>query len=482
MIQSISVINEYGDSLTIDMDRPQDSGFQILNIDGLTPVKASINSTPFSDMDGTMFNSAQMGERNIVLTLGFLENPDIETTRQLTYKYFPIKRPVLFFVETDNRSVCIQGYVESNTPVIFSAEQSSQISLVCTDPYFYSTVGDGTSVTVFSGVTPEFTFPFSAEIPRNNIISDAACTDVSKWSVWTGVGGVSTELTNGSSPFYGNTFLRETFTTVPSSGGGFTSGSTSNNPVVASTTYTVSAYIRPSVSLNVAAQVQWYNSGTPTSGGTGATTPCPANVWTRVSMTVTCPVGSNQAQWRWYIVGAGITAINQTLDINAAMCEVGTTLNPFYVGTYHSIEFGQFSVTNTMAVPYDGDGDVGVVFHLYVLYRGTASQNITIWNTQTLETMVINLARLNAPPFNTQVGLGDEIVVSTVKGNKFVKLIRNGVETNILSTWTKGNTWHRLHKGTNVFAYSYSNSGFISPQTTDGIQFTIENQTVYEGV
>jgi hypothetical protein len=77
---------------------------------------------------------------------------------------------------------------------------------------------------------------------------------------------------------------------------------------------------------------QWYNSGTATTSGTGSTVSCPAGVWTRLPATATCPTGSNQVQWRWYIVGAGITTIGQTLDVDGGLWETGSTLGDYFDG------------------------------------------------------------------------------------------------------------------------------------------------------
>lgn len=163
MIHSVTVINHLGESLTLELMFPEKSGFVIRDINGLGPSKATINSTPIATGDGSMYNSARVSSRNIVLSLGFLFKPDIETVRQLSYKYFPIKKKVQLIFKTDNRLCSTYGYVESNTPDIFSSDSGTQISINCPDAYFYSLGDDGTTVTVFSGVEPNFSFPFSNE-------------------------------------------------------------------------------------------------------------------------------------------------------------------------------------------------------------------------------------------------------------------------------------------------------------------------------
>lgn len=167
MIKSMSVTNYLGESIEIPLGNPYETGFAITEIDGLGPGKSDISVTELTSRDGSIFNSSRVGTRNIVLTIRFIETPDIETVRQKTYKYFPIKKQVTLGFETDNRSCYINGYVESNEPDIFSDKESSQISIICPDPYFYS---KDLNSTVFSGVISEFEFPFSNELPIDPVV------------------------------------------------------------------------------------------------------------------------------------------------------------------------------------------------------------------------------------------------------------------------------------------------------------------------
>ena len=168
MIHSVTVTNYLGDSIELELKRPEKSGFYIKSIDGLGPGKSDINVTDISTGDGGLFNSARLQPRNIVLTLGFLMKQTIEDVRQSSYKYFPIKRGVNLRIETDNRTLEIDGYVESNEPNIFSENEDTDISIICPNPYFYSS-GDG-NTTVFSGIEPMFKFPFSNESLTEKLI------------------------------------------------------------------------------------------------------------------------------------------------------------------------------------------------------------------------------------------------------------------------------------------------------------------------
>ena len=124
MIKEITVINHLGDVLTLELANPYKTGIYVKSISGIGPGKANINTTDLASDDGSIFNSARSMERNIVMTLGFLLVPGVTSTiedaRQLTYKYFPKKKPLTFYILTDNREIYANGYVESNEPDIFS--------------------------------------------------------------------------------------------------------------------------------------------------------------------------------------------------------------------------------------------------------------------------------------------------------------------------------------------------------------------------
>lgn len=163
MIQSITVTNYLGDSIKLDLARPEKSGFVITSVTGLGSGKANINMTEVATNDGGLFNSSRLPSRNIVISLKYLWHDSIEDVRQLSYKYFPIKKKLTLLIETDNRWAEIDGYTETNEPTIFSKDEGSDISIVCPNPFFYSAGKDGINTTIFYGVEPLFEFPFSNE-------------------------------------------------------------------------------------------------------------------------------------------------------------------------------------------------------------------------------------------------------------------------------------------------------------------------------
>lgn len=159
MIKNVKVTNPLGETLLLELRSPERSGFFVRGIEGLGPTKADINTTEVLSADGSFFNSARSQSRNIVFNLGFYNwhLQSIESLRQQTYRFFPMKKLITIEVETDNRIAITTGYVESNSPDIFSKDEDTQISILCPAAFFYA---KSWIETVFSGSDASFEFPW----------------------------------------------------------------------------------------------------------------------------------------------------------------------------------------------------------------------------------------------------------------------------------------------------------------------------------
>lgn len=160
MINSFVITNYLGESLELEMCRPEKSGFAITSVDGLGPVNANINTTEMSSIDGSIYNSARMNSRNIVFTLRYVDmvnKKSIEELRHILYRYFPTKKKVTVEINTDTRKLVATGYVENNQQVVFDKTAQCSISIKCPDPYLYAK--DPIAV-VFSGEDAAFEFEF----------------------------------------------------------------------------------------------------------------------------------------------------------------------------------------------------------------------------------------------------------------------------------------------------------------------------------
>lgn len=171
MIKSVTAVNFKGESIKMDLFHPESSGFIIIKIDGIGPGKATVTKNDSKVYDGGTITSARLPSRNIKMEIQFLWVNSIEDVRHKSYKYFPLKKPITLIFETDTRTVEIEGVVESNEPDIFSSEESTNISIICPDPYFYASGENARSKTEFSGINALF------EIPSDTGYSNESLTD-----------------------------------------------------------------------------------------------------------------------------------------------------------------------------------------------------------------------------------------------------------------------------------------------------------------
>jgi hypothetical protein len=123
-----------------DTGRAETDLIQIRHIEGLDPVKASVNTSPLGSVDGAAHTGSSVVTRNIVLTLHPNPNWDewsYEGLRRLLYSYFMPKQPTrLVFYSDDMPPVEISGIVESCEVNPFNNDPELLVSIICPDPYF----------------------------------------------------------------------------------------------------------------------------------------------------------------------------------------------------------------------------------------------------------------------------------------------------------------------------------------------------------
>lgn len=168
MLTEVKAYSAWESAPTLLLDangRAETDLIQIRNIDGLDPVKASVNTSPRGIVVGDSYTGSSVPSRNIVLTVGL--NPDwdlwtYEKLRQLIYSYFMPMRPIrLVFYSDDLIPVEIIGIVESAAQNMFSKDPEFIISVICPDPYF--TALNPTVLTGQAGDTVEIDYNGNVE-------------------------------------------------------------------------------------------------------------------------------------------------------------------------------------------------------------------------------------------------------------------------------------------------------------------------------
>lgn len=158
----VLTVESNGETLSLELSRPELSGLAVLYINGLGPVKADVVLDNKAVVDGGIFNSSRATTRNIVIGLQYYETNvfDLPRIRYLVSKFFPIKTKIKLIFDNGVRKAFVFGYVESNSPEIFSKQAGTVISIISEDSYFYDVAGGISSFKTSPGV---FTFPFSNE-------------------------------------------------------------------------------------------------------------------------------------------------------------------------------------------------------------------------------------------------------------------------------------------------------------------------------
>lgn len=179
---NLKVENMKGQILQLSQN---ESVYQIINIEGLTPPNANIFTTPIVNTDGEYFKSSKLQVRNLVITLKI--KGDIEKNRIALYQFFRTSKLCKVYYSNGTRDVYIEGYCESFEGELFSQSQQMQISLLCPNPYFKSV---DILTHDFSKVVSGFTFPFS--IDENGIVfsdlqSEKITTVVNNGEMATGI-------------------------------------------------------------------------------------------------------------------------------------------------------------------------------------------------------------------------------------------------------------------------------------------------------
>lgn len=139
MLTKVEVRNSQGTLLTLPLEDVS-GGFIVDDIEGLDPVKATLVSSSFAQVDGEQYQSSRRETRNIKIVLN-LEPDYVITTvwdlRTRLYNFFMPKSEVkLRFYISNGLTVDILGRVESFVAPLFTKDPQATISIICFDPDF----------------------------------------------------------------------------------------------------------------------------------------------------------------------------------------------------------------------------------------------------------------------------------------------------------------------------------------------------------
>lgn len=156
-------------------------------------------------------------------------------------------------------------------------------------------------------------------------------------------------------------------------------------------------------------------------------------------------------------------------DLEEIIDDISNTVSlftfPFFINENEPIPFSEFVIARVSNIFNNSSAETGLEIVVNVV---GAFNKLVIRNTETGETLTLNYSFLE----------DDIIHIDTNKGQKSVKLIRDGVTLNIFSAVAAGSVFFQLRAGDNFYGYlvndgeEYNNLAIV--------QF--RHRTVYRGV
>lgn len=135
---------------------------------------------------------------------------------------------------------------------------------------------------------------------------------------------------------------------------------------------------------------------------------------------------------------------------------------PFYIEVGYPIPFSVRLNSQYKSIYNAGDTACGMVLKVTV-FGGV--ENPKFYDEANNDTMT----------FDIDLEAGDELIVTTIRGQKSAILRRDGIETNVINTMTHDSSWLMLEPGDNIFYYA-ADAGF------DNMSLTFIFTNLYEGI
>lgn len=154
---SLIIENETGQQIDLSQTANR---YMSSKIEGLNPPAGTISTSTYAGMNGSYLNNAFIEKRNLVIPFE-MRGVGIEKRRHELYKVVKPSRYIKVYYRTANIDVYTEGYVETCEIENFETLTKGQISIICPDPYFYST---SETIASYSQIIGSFSFPF----PKND--------------------------------------------------------------------------------------------------------------------------------------------------------------------------------------------------------------------------------------------------------------------------------------------------------------------------
>lgn len=137
---------------------------------------------------------------------------------------------------------------------------------------------------------------------------------------------------------------------------------------------------------------------------------------------------------------------------------------PFSINVTEPIPFSTIDTSKVTNIYNNSESETGLIIEIDILGRINSLQ---IKSVSTGDTFGLRYSFVS----------GDKIIIDTNKGEKSIKLIREGVEINMFTAMVKGSTFFQLSIGDNWFSYLADNG-----DSDDLIHIIFKHYTLYRGV
>lgn len=114
------------------------------------------------------------------------------------------------------------------------------------------------------------------------------------------------------------------------------------------------------------------------------------------------------------------------------------------------LEMGAIQIDTQAIIDYRGTVDTGVLIKIHVYDE---AENIRIFNVDSREWMVLDtdmIRKITGEKLKT----GDDIFISTVRSDRYCRLLRGGAYTNIIGCMSRDSDWFQISQGMNAFAFT----------------------------
>lgn len=413
--------NANGDQLTFSQNSP----FTVVDIDGLNPPDATINTSQLALIDGAKFNSSKLEMRQI--EVAFAIEYQAAKNRIEVYKVLKSKQYVKLYYNGDYRKVFIEGYISGIDISYFEMKQIVTCSILCPSPYFKEAEQ---IVSELLNIINMFHFPFHSTVSKNLLQNTAASTEMN-----------------------GITF------TVNEDGS-----------VTVDGTATASAYLAINADLDAFMRIgeSYVLSGCPEGGSVNGYR---LQLWYNGIGAAGYDIGEGVT----IIPDENITTANVAVYINSGVTVDDLTFYPMIrladisddtyeeYGKTEGFVFGYIS--NDIGITIDNAGDVecGMII---TLNARDAITNPKIFNYVTQDYFGLNFSMQKA----------DQITIDTRQGEKTVTLLRGGVKSNIFNSVIQGSTWLQLSASGSTFVYE------VQSGSAANLAVSFSHFNLYEGV